>query len=98
MGFGNTFTAFGVLTFGLMVCLAILMFEIVAKILNMDIFEQSEDNLEMNEADKGIIKQMKEELAMKDFQLESMKTKIEAIKKKEQNICKSSSNFDYYII
>ena len=29
------------------------MFEIVAKILNMDIFEQSEDNLEMNEEDKG---------------------------------------------
>ena len=52
-GFGNTFTAFGVLTFGLTVCLAILMFEIVAKILNMDIFEQSEDNLEMNEEDKG---------------------------------------------
>ena len=29
------------------------MFEIVAKIMNMKIFEQSEDDLEMNEEDKG---------------------------------------------
>ena len=35
-------------------------------------------------ATNRIIKQMKEELAMKDFQLESMKTKIEAIKKRNR--------------
>ena len=60
------------------------MFEIVAKIMNMKIFEQSEDDIEMNEEDSKIIKQMKEKLAMKDFQLESMKTKIEAIKKRNR--------------
>ena len=60
------------------------MFEIVAKIMNMKIFEQSEDDLEMNEEDTKIIKQMKEELAMKDFQLESMKAKIKAIEKRNK--------------
>ena len=35
-------------------------------------------------ATNRIIKKMKEELAMKDFQLESMKTKIEAIKKRNR--------------
>ena len=60
------------------------MFEIVAKIMNMKIFEQSEDDIEMNEEDNKIIKQMKEKLAMKDFQLESMKSKIEAIEKRNK--------------
>ena len=60
------------------------MFEIVAKIMNMKIFEQSEDDIEMNEEDSKIIKQMKEKLAMKDFQLESMKSKIEAIEKRNK--------------
>ena len=60
------------------------MFEIVAKIMNMKIFEQSEDDIEMNEEDTKIIKQMKEKLAMKDFQLESMKSKIEAIEKRNK--------------
>ena len=60
------------------------MFEIVAKIMNMKIFEQSEDDIEMNEEDTKIIKQMKEKLVMKDFQLESMKSKIEAIEKRNK--------------
>ena len=60
------------------------MFEIVAKIMNMKIFEQSEDDIEMNEEDSKIIKQMKEKLAMKDFQLESMRSKIEAIEKRNK--------------
>ena len=60
------------------------MFEIVAKIMNMKIFEQSEDDIEMNEEDTKIIKQMKEKLAMKDLQLESMKSKIEAIEKRNK--------------
>ena len=32
-----------------------MMFEIIAKIMNMKIFEQSEDDLEMNEEDKGSV-------------------------------------------
>ena len=52
--------------------------------MNMKIFEQSEDDIEMNEEDSKIIKQMKEKLAMKDFQLESMKSKIEAIEKRNK--------------
>ena len=61
-----------------------MMFEIVAKIMNMKIFEQSEDDLEMNEEDNRIIKQMKEEIAMKDFQLVSMKSKIKEIEKRSK--------------
>ena len=52
--------------------------------MNMDLFEPSEDDLEMNEEDNRIIKQMKEEIAMKDFQLVSMKSKIKEIEKRSK--------------
>ena len=50
----------------------------------MDVFEQSEDDLGINKENNRMIEQMKEELAMKDFQLESMKAKIEEIEKRNK--------------
>ena len=50
----------------------------------MDVFEQSEDDLGINEENNRMIEQMKDELAMKDFQLESMKAKIEEIEKRNK--------------
>ena len=43
-----------------------------AKAYNLDVFEESEDDLQINENCKTV-KKLKEDLALKDLQLESMK-------------------------
>ena len=79
-GFGNTFTAFGVLSFGLVLCMLILVAECLAKILKIDIFEPSEEEKDLNREDETVRK-LKEELRKKEFHLESMKVRLRALRK-----------------
>ena len=79
-GFGNTFTAFGVLSFGLILCMLVLVTECLAKILKIDIYEPSEEEIEVNKEDE-IVKNLRAELRQKDIQLESMKVRLKALRK-----------------
>ena len=56
----------------------------MAKILNMDIFEKPKDSFEMDDVSIRIIKSLKQDLALKDFQIESMKTRLTAIERKNK--------------
>ena len=50
----------------------------------MDIFEKPKDSFEMDDVSIRIIKSLKQDLALKDFQIESMKTRLTAIERKNK--------------
>ena len=58
----------------------ILVTECLAKILKIDIYEPSEEDIELNKED-DIVKKLRVELHQKDIQLESMKVRLKALRK-----------------
>ena len=75
-------------------CLTLLGIEITAKAYNLDVFEESEDDLQINE-NWETVKKLKEDLALKDLQLESMKSRIKTMQKISRINAKNMNKFKY---